>query len=86
MTALDEVAERYSTILCDIWGVVHDGARLLPGAAERLLAWKRAGKRIILITNAPRPASTVSTTSTGSGCRAVLMTRSPVGARRGSRR
>ena len=49
----------YSTILCDIWGVVHDGGRLLPGAAERLLAWKRAGKTIILVTNAPRPASTV---------------------------
>jgi len=59
MSALDEAAARYSTILCDIWGVVHDGARLLPGAADRLLAWKRAGKRIILITNAPRPASTV---------------------------
>jgi len=57
--SLEAVAEPYSTILCDIWGVVHDGARLLPGAAERLLAWKRAGKRIILITNAPRPASTV---------------------------
>ena len=59
MSALDEVAAPYSTILCDIWGVVHDGARLLPGAERRLLAWKRAGKRIILITNAPRPASTV---------------------------
>jgi len=57
--SLDEVAAPYSTILCDIWGVVHDGARLLPGALERLLAWKRAGKSIILITNAPRPASTV---------------------------
>jgi len=57
--SLEAVAEPYSTILCDIWGVVHDGARLLPGAAERLLAWKQAGKRIILITNAPRPASTV---------------------------
>jgi len=59
MSALDAVAEPYSTILCDIWGVVHDGARLLPGAEQRLLAWKRAGKRVILITNAPRPASTV---------------------------
>lgn len=59
MPPLDALAPRYSTILCDIWGVVHDGAQLLPGAAERLLAWKRDGKRIILLTNAPRPASTV---------------------------
>lgn len=59
MSALDALVGPYSTILCDIWGVVHDGGRLLPGAAERLLAFKRAGKRVILVTNAPRPASTV---------------------------
>ena len=59
MPALDALAAPYSTILCDIWGVVHDGGRLLPGAAERLAAWKDAGKTIILVTNAPRPASTV---------------------------
>jgi HAD superfamily hydrolase (TIGR01450 family) len=59
MSDLDQLSAPYSTILCDIWGVIHDGARLLPGAAERLGQWKRAGKTIILITNAPRPASTV---------------------------
>ena len=59
MPVLDQLAAPYSTILCDIWGVVHDGGRLLPGAAERLSAWKAAGKTIILVTNAPRPASTV---------------------------
>ena len=59
MSDLDQLSAPYSTILCDIWGVLHDGARLLPGAAERLGKWKRAGKTIILITNAPRPASTV---------------------------
>lgn len=57
--SLDGLSAPYSTILCDIWGVVHDGARLLPGAADRLSAWKCAGKTIILVTNAPRPASTV---------------------------
>ena len=59
MSSIAQVAAPYRAILCDIWGVVHDGARLLPGAAERLLAWKADGKRIILLTNAPRPASTV---------------------------
>lgn len=56
---LDAIAAPYSTILCDIWGVIHDGAEVFPGAAERLLAWKKAGKCVILITNAPRPASTI---------------------------
>lgn len=59
MPALHALAAPYSTILCDIWGVVHDGGRLLPGATERLATWKDAGKTIILVTNAPRPASTV---------------------------
>lgn len=59
MSAFDQLAAPYSTILCDIWGVVHDGGALLPGAAERLHGWKAAGKCIILITNAPRPAATV---------------------------
>ncbi|MDQ3074090.1 MAG: TIGR01459 family HAD-type hydrolase [Pseudomonadota bacterium] len=60
MDTLDALTEPYSTILCDIWGVIHDGGRLFPGAAERLAGWKRAGKTIILVTNAPRPASTVA--------------------------
>jgi len=59
MPSLDGLSAPYSTIMCDIWGVIHDGGRLLPGAAERLREWKRAGKTIILLTNAPRPASTV---------------------------
>lgn len=59
MPTLQSLAAPYSTILCDIWGVIHDGGRLLPGAVERLSAWKAEGKTIILVTNAPRPASTV---------------------------
>ena len=59
MPALRAIAERHSTILCDIWGVIHDGGRLLGGAVDRLTEWKAAGKTIILVTNAPRPASTV---------------------------
>lgn len=57
--SLDAIAAPYSTILCDIWGVIHDGGRLLPGAAARLEGWKREGKTIVLVTNAPRPASTI---------------------------
>ena len=59
MPALQALAAPYSTILCDIWGVIHDGGRLFPGAVERLTAWKVEGKTIVLVTNAPRPASTV---------------------------
>jgi HAD superfamily hydrolase (TIGR01459 family) len=59
MSFLDALPERYSVILCDIWGCVHDGVNLYPGAAERLLGWAGEGRRIILITNAPRTADAV---------------------------
>ncbi len=59
MNFLDALPEHYSVILCDIWGVVHDGVNLYPGAADRLLGWAGEGRRIILITNAPRTAQAV---------------------------
>ena len=59
MSFLDALPAQYRVILCDIWGVVHDGVELYPGAAERLLGWAGEGRRIILITNAPRTAEAV---------------------------
>jgi len=57
--SLDALPDRYRVILCDIWGVVHDGVHLYPGAAERLAQWNSEGRKIILITNAPRTAEAV---------------------------
>jgi HAD superfamily hydrolase (TIGR01459 family) len=59
VTSLDGLDSRYTTIICDIWGVVHDGGALLPGVIERFAEFKDQGRTIILLTNAPRPASTV---------------------------
>ena len=59
MRFLDALPASYSVILCDIWGVIHDGVSLYPGAPERLLGWAAEGRRIILITNAPRTAEAV---------------------------
>jgi HAD superfamily hydrolase (TIGR01459 family) len=59
LTALDTLASRYRVILCDIWGVVHDGVALYPGAAARLRKWRREGRTVVLITNAPRTADAV---------------------------
>lgn len=50
---------KYRLILCDVWGVVHDGVSLYPGATERLLQWRGNGRFVILITNAPRTADAV---------------------------
>lgn len=59
MSLLDALPERYGLILCDVWGVVHDGVHLYPGAAERLLQWRRESRFVLLITNAPRTAQAV---------------------------
>ena len=50
---------RYRLILCDVWGVVHDGVRLYPRAAERLKQWREEGRCVALLTNAPRTAEAV---------------------------
>lgn len=59
MTSLDALDERYRVILCDIWGCVHDGVSLYPGAADRLHRWRGEGRTVVLITNAPRTAEAV---------------------------
>ncbi len=59
MIILDDLDPKYRLILCDIWGVVHDGVTLYPGAAERLLQWRGQGRCVALITNAPRTADAV---------------------------
>jgi HAD superfamily hydrolase (TIGR01459 family) len=59
MSLWDRLDPRYRLILCDIWGVVHDGVHLYPAAAERLGGWRGEGRCVILVTNAPRTAEAV---------------------------
>lgn len=59
MSALDALDTRYRLVLCDIWGCVHDGVSLYPGAADRLRKWRGEGRTVVLITNAPRTAEAV---------------------------
>jgi HAD superfamily hydrolase (TIGR01459 family) len=56
---LDELDPKYRLILCDVWGVVHDGLTLYPGADARLAQWRGEGRCVVLITNAPRTADAV---------------------------
>jgi HAD superfamily hydrolase (TIGR01459 family) len=60
MSPLDALDPKYRAILCDIWGVVHDGVSLYPGASARLCQWRGEGRKVILITNAPRTADAVT--------------------------
>jgi HAD superfamily hydrolase (TIGR01459 family) len=46
---------RYDVLLCDVWGVVHNGRTAHPHAVDALARARARGITIILITNAPRP-------------------------------
>lgn len=59
MSFLDRLDPKYRLILCDVWGVVHDGVTLYAGARERLQQWREEGRCVILMTNAPRTAEAV---------------------------
>lgn len=61
MSFWETLDPRYRVILCDVWGVIHDGVALYSGVAERLRQWRREGRTVILLTNAPRPAESVAT-------------------------
>jgi HAD superfamily hydrolase (TIGR01459 family) len=54
------VAARYDGFILDLWGVIHDGVAPLPGAIDCLHALIAAGKRIALLSNAPRRADDVA--------------------------
>ena len=53
------VAPRYDGFILDLWGVIHDGVAPMPGAVDCLRALIAGGKRIALLSNAPRRAEDV---------------------------
>jgi HAD superfamily hydrolase (TIGR01459 family) len=59
MSFWETLDPKYRLILCDIWGVVHDGVNLYAAAAGRLRQWREQGRCVVLITNAPRTAEAV---------------------------
>ena len=53
------LAGEYDVLLCDVWGVIHNGTAAFPSACAALTRFRAAGGTVILITNAPRPAAAV---------------------------
>jgi HAD superfamily hydrolase (TIGR01459 family) len=53
-------ARSHRVWFCDVWGVVHDGLSAFPDAVSALQAHRAAGGYVVLLTNAPRPASSVA--------------------------
>lgn len=53
--ALSQIGDRYDALFCDLWGCLHNGKRPYPAAVAALQAYRAAGGRVCLMTNAPRP-------------------------------
>ena len=54
------LARDYDVLLCDVWGVVHNGLAAFPAACEALMRFRAGGGTTILITNAPRSGDAVA--------------------------
>ena len=54
LPGLAALADRYDGFILDLWGTIHDGLRPWAGAVECLAELKRRGKRVLLLSNAPR--------------------------------
>ena len=56
---LGDLAGRYDVLLCDIWGVIHNGREAFPGPCSALAEWRERVGPIVLISNSPRPSPQV---------------------------
>jgi HAD superfamily hydrolase (TIGR01459 family) len=56
---LSALAPRYEALICDVWGVVHNGLEAHPGVVDCLTQARAARKIVLLLTNAPRPSEPI---------------------------
>lgn len=55
INGLSALSPAFDTILCDIWGVLHNGVKGYEAASTALTRFRDHGGRVILVSNAPRP-------------------------------
>jgi HAD superfamily hydrolase (TIGR01459 family) len=72
VAGMHELAPHYDGFIVDLWGVIHDGVAPMRGALECLRVLKGQGKRIVLLSNAPRRSDDVIRRITALGVPAVL--------------
>ena len=56
---LSEIFNYYDTFVIDLWGVVHDGINLNKKAIETIDKLEKNSKKIVFLSNAPRPSTKV---------------------------
>jgi len=56
---LSDLSADYDALLCDVWGVIHNGRESFPAACAALALYRAERGPVILISNSPRPAGPV---------------------------
>ena len=56
---LSDIYNNYDTFVIDLWGVVHNGMALNPKAIEAIEQLENNSKKIVFLSNAPRPSINV---------------------------
>jgi HAD superfamily hydrolase (TIGR01459 family) len=89
---LSRLTGDYDVLLCDIWGVIHNGREAFPSACRALSRWRDEVGPVVLISNSPRPLRGVaeqldalgaprdcwtSIVTSGDATRALLAARAP---------
>ncbi len=59
LSGLGDIAADYDILLCDVWGVIHNGRESWPEACAALTRFNENGGHVVLISNSPRPSSDV---------------------------
>ena len=60
LTFAADLLLRYDVLLCDLWGVVHDGRTAYPGANDALPRFRGQGGTVIMVSNAPMTGPAVA--------------------------
>lgn len=61
ISGLREIAGDFDALICDVWGVVHDGMKPYWASVEALRKFRGERGRVVLLSNAPRPVQDIVT-------------------------
>jgi len=59
ISGLSAVASQYDAVLCDVWGVIHNGQVGFSAACDALTRFQQTRGPVVLISNSPRPSGSV---------------------------
>ena len=67
IAGLSGLSPRYDVLLCDVWGVIHNGRESFPAACAALARFRAERGPVVMISNAPRPCGPVAAQLDGLG-------------------